>query len=186
MTEESAVKLHNMNRRRARERTNATRFSALLDGFVDSTSLDDFEHYRGRLQETLERLTSLDDAIHDLLSNNEYEENIKACEEYMDRTKRAIQKASRRMDNDLSASTARLNIHGSTQPTTTVPTVPVRHSVKLPPSKLSPLQVMSRLGIDFGSSLDPQLTKTLRSRLFTSVFSSEDTWRGSQKCWWTK
>jgi hypothetical protein len=136
MTEEPAVKFHNMKRRRARERANVTRFSALLDGFEGSTSLDDFDHYHGRLQEILERLISLDDAIHDLLSDNEYEEDIKACEEYIDKTKWAIHKASRRMDNNLSASTARLNIHGSTKPTATVPTVPVTNLVKLPTIKL--------------------------------------------------
>jgi hypothetical protein len=38
----------------------------MLDGEGD-TSLDDIERYRGRLQETLDRLISLDDAIHDLL-----------------------------------------------------------------------------------------------------------------------
>jgi len=138
MTEEPAVKIHNLKRRRARERVNATRFSTLLEGFDDSTSLDDLEHYRGCLQETLDRLISLDDAIHDLLSNDEYEEDIKACEEYIDKTKRAIQKASRHMDNDLSASTARLNVHGSTRPTATVPVGPVTHSVKLPAIKLEP------------------------------------------------
>jgi len=63
----------------------------MLEGFDDSTSLDDFEHYRGRLQETLDRLILMDDAIHD----NEYEEDIPACEEYIDKTKRSIQKASR-------------------------------------------------------------------------------------------
>jgi len=71
MMEEPAVKLHNLKRRQARERANATRFSTLLDGFEDSTSLDDSEHYHRRLQETLDRLISLDDAILDLLSDNE-------------------------------------------------------------------------------------------------------------------
>jgi len=90
MTEEPAVKIHNLKRRRATERANATRFSTLLDGFDVSTSLDEFEHYRGRLQETSDGLISLDDAIHDLVSDDEYEEDIKACEEYIDKKKRAI------------------------------------------------------------------------------------------------
>ena len=59
----------------------------MLEGFEDS-SFDDIEHYRGRLQETLDRLISLDDAIHDLLPDKEYEEDIKTCEEYIDKTKR--------------------------------------------------------------------------------------------------
>ena len=55
-------------RRRDRDRKIATRFSTMLDGFDDSTSLDNFEHYCGRFQETLDRLISLDDAIHDLIT----------------------------------------------------------------------------------------------------------------------
>ena len=58
MANESADMLHNLKRRRTRERTNANRFSTMLEGFEDS-SFDDIEHYRGRLQETLDRLISL-------------------------------------------------------------------------------------------------------------------------------
>ena len=36
-----------------------------LDGFDESASHDDIEHYRVRFQGTLDRLISLDDAIHD-------------------------------------------------------------------------------------------------------------------------
>jgi len=53
MANESADMLHNLKRRRTRERTNANRFSTMLEGFEDS-SFDDIEHYRGRLQETLD------------------------------------------------------------------------------------------------------------------------------------
>jgi hypothetical protein len=83
MLDVPAVILHNLKRRQARERSNATRFSTLVDKFDDSTSLDDYEHYRGRLQETLDKLLSLDDAIHDLLSDDEYQEDIRVCEEYI-------------------------------------------------------------------------------------------------------
>jgi hypothetical protein len=101
MSDDPAVKLHDMRRRRAGERANATHFVMLVDGFDNSTSLDDIEHYRGHLQETLDRLISLDDVIHDLLPNKEYEEDVKTWEEYIYRTKQAIQKASKRMDNRL-------------------------------------------------------------------------------------
>jgi hypothetical protein len=70
MSDHPDVKLHNL-RRRAREIANATRFFTLLDGFDDSTSLDYFEHYRGRLQKTLDRLISLGDVIHDILLDKE-------------------------------------------------------------------------------------------------------------------
>ena len=186
MKDEAAVKLHNLKRRRTRERANATHFSTLLDGFDDSTSLDDFEHYRGRLQENLDRLISLDDAIHNLLSDNEYEEDIQACEEYIDKTKQTIQKASRRMDNDLSASTARLSIHRSTQPTATIPVGPVSHSVKLPAIRLEPFAGNVETWSRFWEWFDPPLTTMLHFQLSTNMFSSEDTWRGSQKCCWTE
>jgi len=158
MANDPAVKLHNLKRRQTRERANATHFSTLLDGFDDSTSLDDFEHYRRRLQETLDRLVLLDDAIHDLLPDKEYEEDTKTCEEYIDKMKRVIQKASRCMDNSLSPSTAHLSIHGSTQPTATAPTGSVAHSVKLPAIKLEPsagnVDTWSRFWEQFQSSID--------------------------------
>ena len=71
----------------------------------------------------------MDDAILELLSD-ENEEHIKACEEYIDKTKRAILKPRRRMD-DLSPSTARLSIHQSNQPNATVPMGFGTHSVKM-------------------------------------------------------
>jgi transposase len=37
-----------------------------------------------RLQKTLSRVVSLDDAIHDFLSDAEYYENVGTCEEYID------------------------------------------------------------------------------------------------------
>jgi len=51
---------------------------------------------------------------------------------------RADQKAIRPMTNDLSDSTARLNIHGSPQPTETVPFGPPTPSEKLPGIKREP------------------------------------------------
>jgi hypothetical protein len=60
--------LHSLKRRRARERANATRFPTMLDGFEDSTPLDDTEHYWGRFKETLDRVILLDDSIALLLA----------------------------------------------------------------------------------------------------------------------
>ena len=169
MPDDPAVKLHNLKRKRTRERANPTRFSTLLDGFEDSTSLDDFEHYRGRLQETLSRLISLDDAIHD------YKEDIETCEEYIDKTKPVIQKASRCMYNSLSASTARLSIHGSPKPTATVPTGSVTHSVKLPAIKLETfagnVETSSRFWEQFRSSIDDNTSLlTINNHGFLRVY----------------
>jgi hypothetical protein len=139
MADGSAEMLHNV-KRRARERANATRFSMTLEGFEDSTSLDDLEHHRGRLQETLDRLIALDDAVPDLLADKEYEEDIHTCEEYIDKNQRAIQKAGRRIENSLSVSTVRLSINRPTQQTALAPTGSVTRSVKLSAIKMEPFK----------------------------------------------
>jgi hypothetical protein len=152
----------------------------LLDGFNDSTPLEEFELYRGRLQETLETLLSLDDAIHDLLSDEEYAEDIMVCEEYIDKAKRAIQKANRRTDSSLSASTARLTI---TPPTAPNPTISVTHSVKLPPIKIERfmgnVENWSRFWEQFKSSIDDDaLLSTINKHVFLQEYLE-----GNPRCW---
>ena len=71
----------------------ATRFITTINEFTDDSPLDDYEHYRGRLQETPDQLVRLDDSIEDLLEDNEYTANVEACEEYIDSAKRALLKA---------------------------------------------------------------------------------------------
>jgi len=44
MADRSVEMLHNLKRRRAWEKGNATRFSTILEGLEDSTPLDDLEH----------------------------------------------------------------------------------------------------------------------------------------------
>ena len=61
---DAGKKLHNLKRRRARERGNITCFVTEVGNFTDTTTLEDYEYYKDRLQETLGRLTSLDDEIH--------------------------------------------------------------------------------------------------------------------------
>jgi len=64
------------------------------------------------------------------------------------------------MANDLSASTARLSRHGSTQTTATVPIGPVTQSVKLPAIILEPFTgyfgTCSRFWEQFRSSIDEE------------------------------
>jgi hypothetical protein len=92
---------HNLKIRQTEERANDIRFTIMLDGFEDSTPLDVIEHYCGHSKETLERLIFLDDSIRVLLPDKQYEEDIKTCEDYTDKTKRAIKKASRGIENSL-------------------------------------------------------------------------------------
>jgi hypothetical protein len=153
----------------------------MRDGFDDTTSLDDLEHYRGRLQETLDKLLSLDNAIHDLLSDEEYAEDTKLCEDYIDRAKRPILKANRRTDDTLSAPTTRLGI---TQPTK--PTVSITHSVKLPAIKLEPftcnVENWPRFWEQFRSSIDDDASL---STINKNVFLRGDL-EGNPSGWWTR
>jgi transcription elongation GreA/GreB family factor len=63
-------RLHNLKRRRARERGNITRFVTKVENFTDITTLEDYGYYKERLHETLGRLTSLDDQIRELLDDS--------------------------------------------------------------------------------------------------------------------
>jgi hypothetical protein len=66
----------------------------------------------------------------------EYKGVINTCKEYIDKAKRALQKASRRVDNDLFVSTVRLSINAPTKQTAAAPTGSVSCSVKLTAIKM--------------------------------------------------
>jgi hypothetical protein len=87
-----------LKRRRTRERANITHFVTEVGKFTDTTPLDDYEYYKDRLKETLVRITSLDDEIHDLSDDNEYEADLPKCEEYIESAKRAILRTSRHIE----------------------------------------------------------------------------------------
>jgi hypothetical protein len=70
-------RLHNLKWRCARERGNITCFVTEVGKFTDTMTLEDYEHYQDRLCETLGRLTSLDDEIHKLTDDSEYDTNVK-------------------------------------------------------------------------------------------------------------
>jgi len=72
-----------LKRRRVRERGNITRFVKEVGKFTDTTTLEDYEYYKDRLHETMGRLTSLDDEIHELLDDSEYDKDLQKCEEYI-------------------------------------------------------------------------------------------------------
>jgi len=87
------AEMKKLKRKRTTKRAKATRFITTINEFTGDNSLDDYEHYRGRLQETPDQLVRLDDSIEDLLEDNEYTANVEACEEYIDSAKRALLKA---------------------------------------------------------------------------------------------
>jgi hypothetical protein len=62
-----AEQLQNFKRKRGRERHNILRFANSINSFTGETSLDDYEHYKVRIEEVLGRMLRLDDCIHNLL-----------------------------------------------------------------------------------------------------------------------
>jgi hypothetical protein len=153
--------MRKLKRRSTTERTKATRFITANSESTENTSLDDYEHYRGRLQETLDQLVRLDDAIHDLLEDREYTVDEEACEEYTDSAKRALLKANQEIGRRLASSAANLNI--SELPSVQMTARPsVSPSVKLPPIKLEPfagdVETWARFCEQFESSVDKDPT----------------------------
>jgi len=132
MMEHPTNELHNLKRKRARERGNATRYITAINGFSETSSLDDHQHYQGRLQDTLDKLLTLDDAIHYVLSDLEFDSDSATCEDYIDSGKRALMLAARGIENRLALITSTLSVAQSVSAAST----DVLQPVKLPTIKL--------------------------------------------------
>jgi hypothetical protein len=91
-----------LKRKQATLRSNITRFATVINDATERTTLDYLKHFRNRLQETLDHLTSLDDSIHGSLNDVEYATDVENCEVYIDSVKHAIYKATRAIDSRLS------------------------------------------------------------------------------------
>jgi hypothetical protein len=65
----SDSEIRKLQRKCTTKRTKATRFITAINESTENTPLDDYEHYRGRLQETLDQLVRLDATIQDLLED---------------------------------------------------------------------------------------------------------------------
>ena len=114
-----------LKRKRAILRSNITKFVTDINDTMEGTTPDDLEHFGNRLQETLDQLTSLDDAIHGSLNDVEYATDVETCEVYIDSAKRAPYKAARAIDSRLSASMSTTRLATTTLPThtTIAPTI---------------------------------------------------------------
>jgi hypothetical protein len=86
-------------------------------------------------------MLKLDDTIHDLHTDEEYDADVKTCEEYIDTAKRAIQKAGHGLEKFKSAAPENL-MSSHTFPTVNLrdggSTPSLSHHVKLPLLKLEP------------------------------------------------
>jgi hypothetical protein len=123
-----------LKRKRTALRSNITRFATAINDSTEGTTLDDFEHYRNRLQETLDHLPSVDYSIHGSLNDVEYAADVESCEVYIDSAKRAIYKATRVIDSKLSASMFRMRLASTPLP----PSTPIAPKIKLPTIQLEP------------------------------------------------
>jgi hypothetical protein len=113
----------------------------------------------------------LDDAIHDLLSDAEYDADVETCEGYIETAKRAIQTAKREIENKLATATVELTLRSTLSSSAPTPAVSVTHSVKLPPIKLEPfsgdIETWARFWEQFEASIDqdPSLS-TINKHVF--------------------
>jgi hypothetical protein len=159
-----------LKRKRTTERTKATRFVTAINESTENTPLDDYEHYRCRLQETLVQLVRLDDAIQDLMEDRTYAVDVETCEEYVDSAKRALLKANQEIGRRLVSSAANLSVSEFPSAQMTA-RPPVTHSVKFPPIKLEPfagdVETWARFWEQFESSIDKDPTlSTVNKHVF--------------------
>jgi len=147
---------------RARDRSNITQFSSSIHFFTEETSRDDYEHYKGRLEEALEHVLKIDETIHDFLNDEEFNSDMTTCEYYIDTAKRALQRAGRGHENFNNAATDNLTPDHTLPPVNhsdRVITPSLNHHNKLPPIKLQlysgEIQGRSR----FREQFDPPINK---------------------------
>ena len=127
-------KLQNFKRRRARERGNLTLFVTEVGKFTDTTTLEDCEYYNERTRETPGRLTSLDDEVHELLDDSEYDADLQICEKYIHSAKRIILRTSRHMERHLVTSTRNVTITDAREAAATAAPIAPSATIRLPRS----------------------------------------------------
>jgi len=179
-----AEQLHNLKRKRFRERSNITRFSNSIHSFTEENTRDDYEHYKGRLEEALGHMLKLDETIHDLLTDEEYDTDVATCEEYIETAKRAVQKGGRGLEKFNPPAPDNLTPSQTLSPVSHregVPTPLFSHHVKLPPLKLQPfswgIESWARFWKQFESSIDkdPSLSVVNKHVFFRGYLEGEPT-----------
>ena len=155
---DAGKRLHNLKRRRTRERGNITRFVTEVGKFTDTTTLEDYEYYKGRLHDSLGQLMSLDEEIHELLDDSEYNADLQKCEEYIESAKRAILRISHQMEEHLVTSTTNVTISGAGEAAATTAVTASSATIRLPPIKLEPfsgdIETWARFWEQFKQSID--------------------------------
>ncbi|KAF8792847.1 hypothetical protein HNY73_004396 [Argiope bruennichi] len=95
--------LSQLKRKRKSIRRNITRFSIDINNLIDDISNEDMEYTLNRLTSALKEMKIIDDEMHVLLTDVEYESDIAQIEIYTDDAQRSIFKARKITQNKLSS-----------------------------------------------------------------------------------
>jgi hypothetical protein len=133
---DAGKRLHNLKRRHAREGGNITCFVMEVGKFTDTTTVEDYEYYKDSLHKTLGRLMSLDDEIHKLLDDSEYDVDLQRCEEYIESAKCPILRTLRQMERHLATLTANVTIADTCEAAATLAPIAPSATIRIPPVKL--------------------------------------------------
>ncbi|KAF8769850.1 Protein P like protein [Argiope bruennichi] len=165
--DETANKMAQLKRKRKTIRGNITRFSVEISNLKDDFSIEDVEYICNRLTTTLNEMKITDNEIHNLLSDEEYENDILQCESYNDNAEFAIFKAKKIIQNKLAPTAAtnnftdlainNNNLAMNLNPCITTPAIQ-SYTVKLPTIKLEPfngdVELWQSFWEQFQSSID--------------------------------
>ena len=127
----------------------------------------------------MSQLTSLDDEIHELLDDSEYDADLQKCEEYIESAKRAILRISHQIERHLATSTANVTITGAGEAEATAAPIAPSATIRLPPIKFEPFSgdtgTLARFGEQFKQSIDddPSLT-TVNKHTFLRGYLEEE------------
>ena len=127
-----------MKQRNARERESITCLVTEVGKFTDTMTLEDWEYYNDRLRYTLGRLTSLDDEVHKLLDDSEYDADLHKCEEYMESAKCAVLRTLRHRGRHLVTSTTNVTLTDACKTVAMVAPIAPSAMIKLSLIKVKP------------------------------------------------
>jgi len=139
-------------------------------------TLEDCEYYNDRLREMLGLLTSLDDKVHELIDDSEYDVDVQICEEYIECAKRAILRTSCQMERHLATSTRNVTITDACEAAPTSAPIAPSTMKRLPLIKLEPFSGDIETWARFWEQSfdnDPSLA-TINKHLFLQGYLEEE------------
>jgi len=125
------------------------------------------------------RLTGLDDEIHELMDDSEYDADVQKCEEYIESAKRAILWTSRQIEKLLALSTANVTITDAREAVPALAPIAPSATVRLHPIKLEPfsgdIETWARFWEQFTQSIDKDSSlSTISKHIFLRGYLEEE------------